>query len=108
MIGWLMDGWGIRLHSNRAVLCIKFTVSSRICLFTESGNLYYHTITAVTEIHLQDTYPIGRRHAKIPARRSRLCTSMQGQSNIKCSVSSMPSFVGHIGLVVSLKFWLNL
>ena len=32
----------------------------------------------------------------------------EGQSNKKCSVSSMPSFVGHIGFTVSLKLWLNL
>ena len=32
----------------------------------------------------------------------------QGQGNKKCSVSSIPSFVGHIGFMVSLKLCLNL
>ena len=52
-----MDGWSIRLQSNRPVLCIKFNVSSRICLFTESGKSLFvtvATITVVTKIHLQD------------------------------------------------------
>ena len=33
--------------------------------------------------------------------------SVKTKSNKKCSVSSMPSFVGHIGFVASLKLFLN-
>ena len=40
---------------------------------------------------------------KTPARRSLRGTTREGQSNKKCSVSSIPSFVGHIGFMVSLK-----
>ena len=53
-------------------------------------------------------HPSGRSDTKIPAKKSRLSTSKQGQSNKKCSVSSMPSFVGHLGFMVSLKLCLNL
>ena len=36
-IGWRMEGGGdTKLQSNRPVLWIKFNVSSRICLITES------------------------------------------------------------------------
>ena len=46
-------------------------------------------------------YPNGRNIAKTPARRSRRFKSNEGQSN-KCSVSSMPSFEGHIGFKVEI------
>ena len=52
-------------------------------------------------------YPNGRTKARTLVRRSRRCIKKEGQSNKKCSVSSMPSFVGHIGFIVSLKLWLN-
>ena len=51
--------------------------------------------------------PSGHSKAETPARRSLHGASKEGQSNKKCSVSSMPSLVGHIGLVVSLKLCLN-
>ena len=99
-----MKGSGIRLKSNRPDLCIKFNVSSRICLFTESGkSLSPYNNSCNKTSFARSTYPSGRSNAKIPARRSRQCTSKQGQSNKKCSVSSMPSFVGHMGFVVSLN-----
>ena len=53
------------------------------------------------------TYPYGRNRAKTPVRRSPRGTAKEGQSNKKCSVSSMPSFVGHNGFIVSLKLCLN-
>ena len=53
-------------------------------------------------------WPNGRNKFETPARRSRRKMSNEGQSNKKCSVSSMPSFVGHIGLTVSQKLCLNL
>ena len=43
-----------------------------------------------------------------PARRVRLCSWKELQSSKKCSVSCMPSFTRHIGLIVSLKLCLNL
>ena len=49
----------------------------------------------------------GRNKFETPAR-SRRKISNDGQSNKKCSVSSMPSFVGHSGFTVSLKLCLNL
>ena len=52
--------------------------------------------------------PSGHNKAETPARRSLRGTSKEGQSNKKCSVSSMPSLVGHIGFIVSLKLCLNL
>ena len=51
------------------------------------------------------TYPYGRNIAKTPVRRSLRGTSKEGQSIKKCSVSSMPSFDGHNGFMVSLKLW---
>ena len=54
------------------------------------------------------TYPYGRNRAKTPVRRSLRGTAKEGQSNKKCSVSSMPSFDGHNGFIVSLKLCLNL
>ena len=50
----------------------------------------------------------GRNKFETPARRSRRKMSNEGQSNKKCSVSSMPSFVGHMRFTVSLKLCLNL
>ena len=50
----------------------------------------------------------GRNKFETPPRRSRRKMSNDGQSNKKCSVSSMPSFVGHIGFTVSLELCLNL
>ena len=96
-------GGGIRLQSNRQVLCIKFNVSSRICLFTESGKSLspYNNSCNKTSFG-RSIHPSGRSSTKIPARKSRLSTSKQGQSSRKCSVSSMLSFVGHIRVVVSL------
>ena len=54
------------------------------------------------------TYPYGRNRAKTPVRGSRRGTVKEGQSNKKCSVSSIPSFEGHNGFMVSLKLCLNL
>ena len=54
------------------------------------------------------TYPYGRNRSKTPMRRSLRGTAKEGQSNKKCSVSSMPSFGGHNGFMVSLKLCLNL
>ena len=48
--------------------------------------------------------PNGRTNARIPARRSRRWMSKDGQSNRKCSVSSMPSSEMHIGFIVSLNY----
>ena len=80
-----MDGWGIKLQSNRPVLCMKFNVSSRICLFTESGKSLLPYNNSCNKIHLEDLHiQVVLSNAKIPARRSRLCTSKQGQSNEKC------------------------
>ena len=45
--------------------------------------------------------------AETPVRRSLRVASKEGQSNKKCSVSSMPSLVGHIGFKASLKLCLN-
>ena len=42
--------------------------------------------------------PSGRNKAETSARKSLRDTAREGQSNKKCSVSSMPSLVGHIGL----------
>ena len=52
-------------------------------------------------------YPYGRSSANTPARRSLRSSSKEGQCDKKC-LSSMPSCVGHIGLIVSLKLCLNL
>ena len=54
------------------------------------------------------TYPYGRTREYIPERRSVLWTPKEGQSNKKCSVSSIPSLLGHIGFIVSLKLCWNL
>ena len=54
------------------------------------------------------TYPYGPNRAKTPVRRSLHGTAKEGQSNKKCSVSSMPSFDGHNGFIVYLKLCLNL
>ena len=53
------------------------------------------------------TYPYGRNRAKTPVRRSLRGTAKEGQSNKKCSVSSMPSFEGRNGYMVSLKICCN-
>ena len=50
----------------------------------------------------------GRDEAETPAGRFLSGPSKQGQSMKKCSVSSMPSLVGHIEFKVSLKMCLNL
>ena len=77
----------MRLQSNRSVLCINFNVTSRICLFTESGKSLSPYNNSCNKISFaRSTYPSGRSNAKIPARRSRLCTSKQGLSNKKCSL----------------------
>ena len=52
--------------------------------------------------------PGGRNKAETPVRRFLHGASKEGQSNKKCSISSMPSLVGHIGLIVSLKLCLHL
>ena len=65
-----MEGSGIRLQSNQPVLCIKFNVSSRICLFTESGkSLSPYNNSFNRKSFARSTYPSGRSNAKIPARR---------------------------------------
>lgn len=48
----------------------------------------------------------GRNNAWIPVGWPRLCTLRQGRSAKECFGSSIPSFVGHIRPVVSLKLWL--
>ena len=98
--------WGIRLQSNQPVLWIRFNVSSRMNAYSLSHkNLYHHTITVVTKIHLiYISETSGCNNASTPARRPCLCTSKQGQSNKKCSVSHIccTHFI-HFGLVVSLN-----
>ena len=47
-------------------------------------------------------YPCGRNRAKTPMMRSLRGISQEGESSKKCSVSSMPSFVGQNVLMVSL------
>ena len=54
------------------------------------------------------TYPYGRNRAKTPVTRSLRGTVKEGQCNKKCYVTSMPSFEGHNGFMVSLKLCLNL
>ena len=48
-------------------------------------------------------YPNGRNRAKTPMRTSLRGTAKEGQSNKKCSISSMPSFEGHKGFMVSVN-----
>ena len=49
------------------------------------------------------TYPYGRNRAKTPVRSSLRGSAKEVQGNKKCSESSMPSFDGHNGFIVSLK-----
>ena len=58
-------------------------------------------------MEISKVYPNGRNKAKTPAKRYLRGTAKEGQINKKCSVSSIPSFVGHIGFIVSLKLCLN-
>ena len=51
-----MEEWGIGLVSNRPVLCIKFNVSSTICLFTESRKSLSPYKNSYEKIHLQDPH----------------------------------------------------
>ena len=51
-----MEGSGIRVQSNRPVLCINFNVSSRICLFTESGKSLSPYNNSCNKNHLQDLH----------------------------------------------------
>ena len=84
-----MEGSGIRLQSNLPVLCVKFNVSSRICLFTESGkkSLSPYNNSCNKKSFARSTYPSGRSNAKIPARASRLCTSKQTQTDILIDIA---------------------
>ena len=50
----------------------------------------------------------GGNDSETQARRSRRWMSTEGQSNKECSVSSVPSFYGFIGSMVSRKLCLNL
>ena len=86
----------------------NFKVSKSMSLLISSGNLLspYNKI-CIRKRFCKFVYPNGRNRAITPARRS-LRGSAKGQSNKKCSVSSIPSFVGNIGFKVSLKLYLNL
>ena len=65
-----MDGWGIRLQSNRPVLWIKLNVSTRICLFTESGkSLLPYNNSCNKYSFARSTYLSGHSNAKIQVRR---------------------------------------
>ena len=67
-------------------------------LLTALGAHFYYTIKS----------EVGHYKKETSARRALLDSSKEGQSNKKCSVSTMPSLDGHIGFMVSLKLCLNL
>ena len=95
--------------TKRPVLWIKSKVSSSILLLTSFERFLSPYSKSCTRRLLQrlSISTNGRNATETPARRSRRWISKEGQSNKKCSVSSIPSFVGHIGFTVSLKLWLN-
>ena len=88
---------------------MNLNVSSSIFLLTSLGRFSspYNKSCARTSFE-RLAYPNGRNSGRISARRFCRWTTKDGQSNKKCSVSSTPSFVGHIGFIVSLKLCLNL
>ena len=50
----------------------------------------------------------GRTATDMPMRRCCHWLSNEGQGNNRCTISTIPSFVGHIGFMVSLKLYSNL
>ena len=88
---------------------MKRRVNSRIFLLISSGKSLLPYINSYVKTSFEGLLsPNGRTNARTPARRSRRWVSKDGQSNKKCSVSSIPSFEMHIGFIVSLKLCLNL
>ena len=85
-------------------------VSSSILLLTSSVRFLspYSKHSIRTLFGRVSIWTNDRNNSETPARKSRRCISNEGQSNKKCSTSSMPSFVGHIGFTVSLKLCKNL
>ena len=89
---------------------MKFKVSSRTCLLTslERSLSPYNKSCTRTLFERVLIWTNGCNTSDTPARRSRRWMLNEGQCSKKCSVSSIPSFVGHIGFMVSLKLCLNL
>ena len=77
-------------------------------VFMEVIRRVHHTVKLCVKASFELlTYPYCRNRAKSPVRRSLHGTAKEGQSNKRCSVSSMPSFEGRKGFMVSLKLCLN-
>ena len=99
----------VRIELNRPDLWINCRVSRSIFLFSSSGNFSspYYKI-CIRTLFWRFVYPNVRSKAKTPVRRSLRDSAKEGQNNKKCSISSIPSLVGHFGFMVSLELCLNL
>ena len=85
------------------------SVALMIALFDLRGNLSspYKIIETKSSLERFDK-PHESKVACTWLRRLFLCRCYEWQCSKKCSVSSTPSFIGHIGFNVSLKLCLNL